>query len=51
MRGREKERESDQLTGADVLWFVHVATVIAITTTAEDGGLDGGPAVERALLA
>lgn len=43
-------REKRRLTGAHVLWFVHVSTVIAVPTTAEGGGLDGGATVERTLL-
>lgn len=42
--------DRERLTGAHVLRFVHVSAVIAVPTTAECGGLDGGATVERTLL-
>ena len=48
---RQEAMLSDGLTGAGVLRFVHVATVIAVAAAAERGGLGDGEAVRGALLA
>lgn len=43
-------RKKGWLTGAQVLRFVHVSSVIAIPTTTEGGSFDSGAAIGRTLL-
>lgn len=38
-------QKREGLTGAHILWFVHVTTVIAVPTATEGSGLDGGATV------